>query len=142
MNIVRDQPKTLTWLCCAKRDCWNAAKMTAEVYWRIHERKQKHKHKQLTQSEKTDSRTFVLSSAFIVLRIYCITVWYLSLLFHHLCRLKRGDYVNIFGNFKDNVHWRINQRKFSSMSKIIGILIYWSSNITSMKLQRGTIKQL
>ena len=101
----------------------------------------RNKHKQLTQSEKTDSRIFALSNAFIVLRIYCTTVCIYPSLFSPPSSAQRGDFVNIFGNFKDNVHWRINQRKSSSMSKILAFNIYWSYNITSMTPQRGTIKQ-
>ena len=123
MNIVRDQQKTLTWMCS---DCIvpkrliNAAKLTAEVYWGIHERKKK--QAQTTNAKREDWLTHLRSFQ----RIYCIThllyhSMYLSLPFSPPSSAQRGDFVNIFGNFKDNVHWRINQRKSSSMSKIIGI---------------------
>ena len=81
------------------------AEVTAEVYGRytkpeIEERSTNNYRK----SDKTDSHTFDLSNAFIVLRIYCMSQYdiYPSL-FHHLSWPKKATIVNIFGNFYGNV---------------------------------------
>ena len=78
------------------------AEMTAEVYGRYTKPEIEEKStNNYRKSDKTDSRTFDLSNAFIVLRIYCShSMTYLSLLFSPpLVAQKRATVVNIFGNF-------------------------------------------
>ena len=92
--------------------------------------KSTHSYRKVNKTELTHLR---LSSAYIV-----VTVWQIYPPFFTTFSSQKGDDCKYFGNFKIIFIDGLNQRKLLSMSKIVGILIYWSSKITSMKLQRGT----
>ena len=62
------------------------AEVTAEVYGGIHKTGNRtRKHKQLSQSDKTDSRTFVFPTHLLYNAFIVVTVWHIyPSFFHHL----------------------------------------------------------
>ena len=80
------------------------AEMTAEVYGRYTKPEIEEKStNNYRKSDKTDSRTFDLSNAFIVLRIYCShSMTSIPPFFTTFRSPKKATIVNIFGNFNDN----------------------------------------
>ena len=80
------------------------AEVTAEVYGRYTKPEIEEKStNNYRKSDKTDSRTFDLSNAFIVLRIYCShSMTSIPPFFTTFRSPKKATIVNIFGNFNDN----------------------------------------
>ena len=80
------------------------AEVTAEVYGRYTKPEIEEKStNNYRKSDKTDSRTFDLSNAFIVLRIYCShSMTSIPPFFTTFRSPKKATIVNIFGNSNDN----------------------------------------
>ena len=84
------------------------AELTAEVYGRYTKNRKwkKKRTNNYRKSDKTVSRTFDLSNAFIVLRIYCShSMTSIPPFFTTFRSPKKATIVNIFGNFYGNDSW-------------------------------------
>ena len=125
-----DQPDTLTWLSCAQK--WLLTwLLKLELLKPEMELKSTNNYR---KARRLNSRTFDLSNAFKV-----VTVWHTIPPYFTTFRCQKAAVVKYFDTFKIIFIDSINQRHHCKCQKLLGILFYWSTIDTSMKLQRGTL---